>query len=39
MPENKTRKNLREIFSGKISAKKSGEKIQPLKPGKSGRKF
>lgn len=32
-------KNIREIFSGKIYVKKSGEKIQPLKPGKSGRKF
>lgn len=29
MPENKTRKNIREIFSGKIYAKK----IQPLRPG------
>lgn len=26
MPENKTRKNIREIFSRKIYAKKSGEK-------------
>lgn len=39
MPENKARKNIREIFSGKIYAKKSGEKIQPLRPGKSGWKF
>ena len=39
MPENKTRKNIREIFSGKIYAKNPEKKIQPLKSGKSGRKF
>ena len=39
MPENKARKNIREIFSGKIYAKNPEKKIQPLRPGKSGRKF
>jgi len=40
MPENKTRKNIREIFSGKnLREKIRRKKIQPLRPGKSGRKF
>lgn len=39
MPENKTRKKYPGNFLRKNLCEKSGEKIQPLKPGKSGRKF